>query len=304
MKGKTIRIFLMDGIPTGSLTAEIINWTGKIIVAPRAQLAGLAIRDEPKRTGVYCLIGPDPDSSIKDRVYIGEGDNVLKRLTSHDADEAKDYWTRVVLVISKDQNLTKAHVRYLESRLIQIAQKAGRASLANGTAPPTPQLPEPDVADMEFFLEQIQMIFPVLGFGFLLPKPVLPQSTVVELINPESPLFILSVKAASAKAREVAGEFIVMKGSTACRQDVKSWTSYRSLRDQLVQEGKLIDSGNPECFEFAEDVGFSSPSAAAAVVNAGNANGRRLWKVSNTSQTYQDWYDQKLEAAGVTSEEN
>ncbi len=37
---------------------------------------------------------------------------------------------------------------------------------------------------------------------------------------------------------------------------------------------------------------------------AGNANGRRLWKVSNTSQTYQEWYDQKLKAAGVTSEEN
>jgi hypothetical protein len=115
---------------------------------------------------------------------------------------------------------------------------------------------------------------------------------------------LLSVKVASAKAREVAGEFIVMKGSTACKQGVKSWTSYRSLRDQLVQEGKLLDSGNPEYFVFAEDVAFSSPSAAAAVVNAGNLNGRKLWKVSNTSQTYQEWYDQKLEAAGVTSKED
>jgi hypothetical protein len=35
------------------------------------------------------------------------------------------------------------------------------------------------------------------------------------------------------------------------------------------------------------------------VVNAGNANGRKLWKVAETGQTYQEWYDQKLEAAGL-----
>ena len=95
-----------------------------------------------------------------------------------------------------------------------------------------------------------------------------------------------------------------MKGSTACRQGVKSWTTYKSLRDQLIQEGKLVDSGNPEYFMFAEDVAFSSPSAAASIVNAGNANGRMMWKVADTGQTYQEWYDQKLKAAGVGSEEN
>jgi hypothetical protein len=85
-----------------------------------------------------------------------EGDNVLTRLTKHDADEAKDFWTRTVVVTSKDENLTKAHVRYLESRLVQIIAQANRAVLANGTAPPAPPLPEPDVADMEFFLAQVQ----------------------------------------------------------------------------------------------------------------------------------------------------
>lgn len=52
MKGKTIRIYLVDGEPTGILTAEIINWTGKVLVAPRSQLADLAKRPEVKRTGV------------------------------------------------------------------------------------------------------------------------------------------------------------------------------------------------------------------------------------------------------------
>lgn len=61
MKGRTIRLYLVDGTPTGILTAEIINWTGKIIVAPRTQLAELARREEVRRTGIYCLVGADPD---------------------------------------------------------------------------------------------------------------------------------------------------------------------------------------------------------------------------------------------------
>ena len=69
LKGKTIRIFLVDGVPGGTLTAEIINWSGKIIVAPRSQLAELGKRDEAVRTGAYCLVGPDPDTSETDIVW-------------------------------------------------------------------------------------------------------------------------------------------------------------------------------------------------------------------------------------------
>jgi len=151
-KGKTIRLFLVDGVASGILTAEIMNWTGKVLVVPRTQLAGLAGRPEAKRTGIYCLIGPDPQKQSEDRVYIGEGDNVLNRLAAHDRDESKDFWNRAVVVTSKDENLTKSHGRFLESRLIQIARVEGRAQVDNSTSPPLPSLPEPDVADMEQFI--------------------------------------------------------------------------------------------------------------------------------------------------------
>jgi hypothetical protein len=108
MNGKTIRIHLVNGSPSDILTAEIINWTGKIIVAPRSLLAELAKREEVKRTGVYCLLGPDPEIPNKDSVYIGEGDNVFKRLKDHDDDESKEFWTRCAVVISKDQNIRKS----------------------------------------------------------------------------------------------------------------------------------------------------------------------------------------------------
>src|SRR5690349_15910100 len=72
MSGKTIRIFLVDGVPTGILTAEIINWSGKVVLAPRSQLDQLADRPEAHRTGVYLLVGADPELPARDLVYIGE----------------------------------------------------------------------------------------------------------------------------------------------------------------------------------------------------------------------------------------
>jgi len=118
MNGRTIRIYLADGTPGGILTSEIINWTGKVIVAPRSELAELKKRAEVSRTGVYFLAGQDLIEANKERVYIGESDNVWERLSQHNQDDKKEFWTRTVVVISKDENLTKAHVRYLESRLI------------------------------------------------------------------------------------------------------------------------------------------------------------------------------------------
>ena len=42
MHGKTIRIYLVDGVPSGTLTAEIMNWTGHAIVFPRTRMADVA----------------------------------------------------------------------------------------------------------------------------------------------------------------------------------------------------------------------------------------------------------------------
>tara|TARA_R110002095_G_scaffold209010_2_gene195145 strand:- start:151 stop:387 length:237 start_codon:yes stop_codon:yes gene_type:complete len=67
-------------------------------------------------------------------VYIGESDDVAKRLNQHNQPEGKggkDFWERVCLITSKDQNLTKSHVKFLESRLIALAKQSGRCGWAD-----------------------------------------------------------------------------------------------------------------------------------------------------------------------------
>lgn len=71
---RQIRIFLVDGTASGVITAEVVNWTGKVLAGPRARLAQLIAREEAARTGVNLLIGPDPDRPLGRKVYGGGGD--------------------------------------------------------------------------------------------------------------------------------------------------------------------------------------------------------------------------------------
>jgi hypothetical protein len=183
-----------------------------------------------------------------------------------------------------------------------VINGAKRATLANGNTPLIRGLPEPDVADMEFFLTQIRMLLPVLGFSFaqtisspkskLLPKG----KSIEEDTEDPSPLFYMSPVGTSAIAQEVDDEFIIFKGSSARKKGISSWTSYRSLREQLMQDGKLVEDTQENLLRFVEDVPFSSPSAAAAVVFGGNQNGRTTWK-TESAKTYAKWQEEKLEEA-------
>lgn len=307
MPGRSIRIFLVDGTATGIMTTEIMNWTGKVIVAPRSQLVSLAQRSETKRTGIYVLVGEDPSSPLKDKVYVGESDNVLKRLTQHNSDFSKDFWSRTAIVISKDENLTKAHVRYLESRLIEITAKAGRATLENGTSPEIPSLPEPDVADMEYFLEQLLTLLPVLNLPFATPAPTIstglatqPEQTVSELPINISPIFTASGSDYKAEAQEIDGQFVILKDSRI-RRDTKSsiGVTFRDMREQLIQDGMLIETSDGVSLQLTVDVSVSSPSGAASVITGTAINGREFWKVQGTNQTYNQWDQERISKVAI-----
>lgn len=299
-QGRSIRLFQVDGSPSGLLTAEIMNWTGHALTGPRSKLTELVQRPECGRTGIYFLIGPDPDNSLRPLVYIGESDDVAKRLTQHNRPEdkgGKDFWERVCLITSKDQNLTKAHVKYLESQLIQLAKQAGRCGLMNGTAHDYGVLPESDQADMAFFIEQIRIILPVLGFNFLRDASTATKAPEPKTDTPPSPVFEMSIPkhGIHAEGKEVDGEFVVLAGSLSRDHWISEHKGYSDLFDQLVKDAVLseVEGGQRR---FTKDFGFASPSAAAAVVSGRPANGRTAWKVKGGHQSYSEWQEAQLSA--------
>ncbi|MCG5529189.1 MULTISPECIES: GIY-YIG nuclease family protein [Halorhodospira] len=301
--GRSLRLFLVDDSPNGLITAEIMNWTGHVLTGPRSKLSELIQRPECARTGVYFLVGPDPDNSLRPLVYIGETDDVGTRLKQHNRPEdqgGKDFWEKVCLVTSKDQNLTKAHVKHLESLLIQNAIEVGRCRLANGTAKAYANLPEADRADMAFFLDQIRVVLPVLGFDFLraVPKPSTPEKPGDQPKAEASPFFSLELPKHGLKARgqEYEGEFYVLSGSLARESWKGPSGGYEALFHQLCEDGVLVDDGAGHR-RFTQDQAFSSPSAAAAMVSGRTANGRTAWKLEGSCETYAEWQDRQVQAA-------
>lgn len=300
VSGRSVRLFLVDGSPSGLITAEIMNWTGHVLVVPRSRLADAILRDEVSRTGLYFLVGDDPDQAFASRLYIGEADCVADRIRTHARDESKDFWNLACLITSKDQNLTKAHVRYLESRMVELAKISGRANLANGTAPTIKNLPESDVADMEFFLEQIQVVLPVLGFEFLKQRPVYKTLSEGD-IDPVETEVLLELNHRSGVHAEAAlsgEELTVFSGSTASTEEF-AVNTYGTLRRALIDEGKLALKPGTDHLQFTSDISFSSPSAASGVILNRNSNGRTAWKIKGTSQSLKDWESEKLDATDM-----
>ncbi len=303
---KSVRLFLADGTPGGLLTAEIMNWTGHIVAAPRSDRAALLKRRETSRTGIYILIGDDPESVGGQIAYLGEGDDVSKRLYQHARPEdqgGKDFWERAIVITSKDTNLTKAHARYLESRFISLGVQANRAKVTNSTAPEPIVLPEADVSDMEYFIEQASIVLPVLGINiFRSPVDVPSQPTKSSAAHDTtvSPVFELRLKKQGilATAQEIDGEFTVRTDSTArLKWADAGGHKYRGLREKLERDGTLVPSFDGVTMRFTHSQVFASPSAAAAVVTGRSANGRNEWVMQDGSLTYGDWQRQSVDDA-------
>ena len=271
MNSATIKLFLPGGDAKGLRTAEIMNWTGFAIAAPRTELDQLLQRDELDKAGIYILTGTDPLSGSP-RAYIGEAEVIRDRLKQH---KSKEFWISAIVFVSKDENLTKAHVRYLESRLLTEATQAGRFTLEQNQAGGS-KLPESDRADMEVFLSRIQQLLPVLGSDLLVP--IAQASTK----PPPGGVLFCRIKGAEARGQRTADGFVVFRDSTAVLEERPSTESYPYVvaeRKQLIADGTLVQKNG--LLVFTKDVEFSSPSAAAVVIHGGSANGLTAWKTAD-----------------------
>jgi Domain of unknown function (DUF4357) len=266
MAAATIKLFLPNGDAQSLRIAEISNWTGKALAAPRTELDGLFEREEMSQAGVYVLVGTDPESN-KPKAYIGEAEDVGKRLKQQ---REKEFWVQAIVFVSKDENLTKSHIRYLEGRLIEEAAKIGRFELENDQTSGA-KLPEADREDMEVFLNRISQLLPVLGCDIFVPL------VKVEKLKAASAMLTYPIKGLLAKGQRTATGFVVFKGSEATldlRPSAPPWVIQQ--REKYLKDGTLAKLDGK--FAFTKDTEFSSPSAAAALVCGGHVNGLTAWR--------------------------
>jgi hypothetical protein len=53
-RGRTIRLFLVNGNPSGLIIADVGGWTGKVMVVPRTALAAFLRRPEAQKWPSTC----------------------------------------------------------------------------------------------------------------------------------------------------------------------------------------------------------------------------------------------------------
>ncbi|MEU6597266.1 GIY-YIG nuclease family protein [Streptomyces flaveolus] len=286
-----------------------MNWTGHVLKGKREKIGEIRTRPEARRTGVYILLGDDPDS-VGDRVaYIGQSDDVANRLIQHDA--KKDFWSEVVIITSKDTNLTSAHVRYLEARLIRLAKSIGRVPLDNGNEPTGgADLPEADASDMEYFIDQLRVLLPVLGIDMFRGRetriapagpgavPAPQPATVVQAATSPVFRFRRAKIGVNAQAQLIDGEFTVLAGSVVRAampdRDGFSESTARQYKVRQEQHRKLLEDGSivieaDGIAHLTRDVVFSSSSAAGAIVQgSASINGREAW-VAEDGTRFGEW---------------
>lgn len=282
--GKSIRIYLADATVSGIRYAELVNWTGQAIACPRNRLNELTKWPEAAKPGVYFLFESRFGDS-KPMAYVGESENVTQRLTSHDRN--KEFWNEVIIFTSKDENITKAHIKYLESALVSLSKQADRYQLENGNTPPESGLPRADRDAMEEFIVNVRMVLGVLGYPIL--EPILQSKHLEELktppgnesdvINPLSEL-TFTVNNLIAKGAATDEGFVLKKGSLLSINNTDSIPGkLANIKDRLIKDGSLKVDGNK--LVATEDILLSSSTYAAAIVAGTSRSGPQSWKAVN-----------------------
>ncbi len=252
---------------------------------------------EIARAGVYLIYGFDAKHG-KSKVYIGESQNVAARLQVHatSTNGPKSFWEDTVVLVSQTDSLTKAHVQYIEAKLIaaalgNIGWTLANHKLTSGKPSEAAVLPQADTINMNKFIIQTKTLVRMLGCDVF-------KATTGQLLNAAT---IAGQPAASPEFRfigtgfdaravvlSVSGEWIVKANSTAkLEAQVHLSDGVKKLRQQLQEAGKLrpIDGK----LVFQEDCSFKSASTAASLVCGSAKDGRnKAWKLAD-GKTYAEW---------------
>lgn len=255
-------------LPTENVGFKIIemaNWVGKVFIVPRASLKDLKNRNEANSPAIYFLFG-DADESTAQKLYIGETETFLNRLTNHDLN--KDFWNTAIIFIG---GLDKAKVKYLEFLANKEAAIVARFDLENNTEPKINKLSEFDEISTKDYFEKIKYILSVLGY------PVF-ESVKKSILNKK--IYTFKTDGAEAKAQLLDdGSLNVLQGSLARIRETGSFGGWSlAARKRFLEDGTLKDSGDGVSYIFTRDVLFKSPSAAAATTSGRSANGWTAWK--------------------------
>ena len=277
--GKKIELFLKSGSFSGTVTAELSNWSGKAFKISRDDVDGESELDD---IGVYFLFCGNPATEA----YIGESENIRIRLKQHKADylagKEKFLWDVAVCITGRD--LDKAKIKFLENLLINEAKKVGNYVVLTKASSPSTVIKASSKAEMEEFADIVKTMTEVLGYNVFGKS----RATAAPAPTPSKPMgqFTIVSKKLNAEATLVTDgtTFTVKKGSRlSAVMGPSMHPSLDALRKEMTSKGKL----GSDCV-IQEDVDFTSSSSAAVFVLGRSTNGKTAW-VDSHGKNLGEW---------------
>ena len=219
--GKTVTTYLIDSDPKGTQYSFISNKICQMFVIPRSNLAYLNEQEKLHKPAFYILIGED--EATKPQAYIGETENFKERVKDHDSKKA--FWQKALVFVSKDEDMTKADVQYLEYRAIAEAKQSNSFVLnENKQIPKVPNLPEHQRDAMDEFFEDIKFLSSFMGCN------------IFDISQPKAEhLFFTKGRGCNAKGYYNSAGFTVLKGSLVASDSVPSF-HWKEKRDKMIKE--------------------------------------------------------------------
>lgn len=285
--GKQIRLFLVDGSASGIRYAELVNWTGQAFACPKSLFSKLKEWPETQRPGVYALVGVNGEG--KEAIYIGESENVAGRLLQHLSQLTLEEIVEAIMFTSKDDNLTKGHIVFLEQRLVKQAQDANRYVLQNVQAPSEKTLSKQECATMEEFLEKLYLVAAAMGYNFF-------ETTRAEHVADKvKDLYVFEWETKRAEGYPSDDGFVVKRGSLARINDTPTLQAgYKALKEDLQSKSVLVANGDQ--LVFSKDYTFSSSTAAVSVASGAMRSGPKSWKRQSDQKYLRDVESEKAKA--------
>lgn len=172
-KAKTINLLLYEGDLEGVISIEDSNWnSGELYSAPRNSVSELLNTDACKKYGVYLLLS-------KNMVYVGQSSDLSKRITQHIV--GKDWWESVVILTTKDYGFNHADIDYLESVLIDKAQKINRLECDNRNKGNQPKVTKYQKVNLDQYLDEALFLMQLIGITVFTDKKTNPLFNTIDM---------------------------------------------------------------------------------------------------------------------------
>ena len=261
-KPRLLQTYLLSGSIEGVRIIELSESSVKAFVIPRIRLNDIKNREEINWPALYLLI-----NSGDNQLYIGESEKFFDRVKNHD--QSKDFWDLAVAIVSKDNNLEKGDVKYLESLAVEKAKATAAMEVLNKTVPSRNNVHEFKVHTLEAILEDTALIAESLGFSIF-------QSNSKD---EEDQIWYLKSKKTEAKAEARGDKFVLLAGSIIDKSYAPSWkVAYPNSfaeREQVLQVNG-IDQGDTVLID--SNVTLRSPNHAGGLISGANVNAWITWK--------------------------